>query len=95
MVERVQVDGISNGKKTRFVYELVDDYDERQVSAVGRTTAFPCSILSQMIEWGEIRERGVIHATRIGYNAEAARRFLDDMSRRGPHIAEAVTEPLG
>lgn len=95
VVERVQVGGIKNGKKTRFVYELVDFYDKkRQVSAMGRTTSYPCSILSQMIGRGEIQERGVIHASKIGYNTETAKRFLDEMSERGLHITEAVTEPL-
>jgi len=95
VVERVQVGGTKGGKKVRLVYELVDFYDnERQVSAMGRTTAYPCSILSQMIGRGEVEERGVIHASKIGCNAEEARRFLDEMSRRGLRITEAVIEPL-
>ncbi len=94
MVERGQVDGINNGKKTRLVYELVDFDKEGHVSAMGRTTAYPCSILSQVIGRGGIEEKGVIHASRIGWRTETAKRFLDEMSKTGLHITEAVTQPL-
>jgi lysine 6-dehydrogenase len=43
------------------VYEFVDYYDdERQITAMMRTTAFPTSIIAQMLARGTIGARGVM-----------------------------------
>jgi lysine 6-dehydrogenase len=95
VVERVHVGGQKDGKETRLVYELVDFYDnQRQVTAMGRTTAYPTSVVSQMIGRGEITEKGVIHASRFGWNTELAKRFFTEMAKRNVHITETAIEPL-
>ncbi|MDT4895538.1 MAG: hypothetical protein QOH25_615 [Acidobacteriota bacterium] len=58
---RVEFHGISKGTRQRLRYDIIDRYDERTgLSAMMRTTAFPASIIAQMMARGEIKEKGAI-----------------------------------
>lgn len=95
VVERVHVGGLKDGKKTQFVYGLLDFYDkERKVTAMGRTTAYTCSIVSQMIGRKEIAEKGVVHASKIGLKTELAKRFFAELAKREIRITETMMQPL-
>ncbi|MGI9105720.1 MAG: saccharopine dehydrogenase family protein [Pyrinomonadaceae bacterium] len=49
------------GKDVRLRYDIIDRFDERTgLSAMMRTTAFPASIIAQMMARGETTERGAI-----------------------------------
>jgi len=92
VVQRVHVIGEKNGKKTTYAYEFMDFYDEENdITAMARTTAYPCSIIAQMIARGKIKEKGVIDAGKIGWNSKLAETFFSELARRGIHINEAVT----
>jgi lysine 6-dehydrogenase len=95
VVQRVRVIGEKDGEEMQYVYELIDFYDkERDVTAMGRTTAYPCSILSQMIGHGDIRERGVIHASKIGWDAKLSSRFFLELTKRNIRISETSVQSL-
>ncbi|KPV62359.1 MAG: Saccharopine dehydrogenase [Candidatus Bathyarchaeota archaeon BA1] len=95
VVQRVHVAGEKSGEKTQCAYELIDFYDkENDVTAMGRTTAYPCSIVSQMIARGDVKEKGVVHAGKIGWNAELANKFFTELAKRNIRIAETMTQPL-
>jgi lysine 6-dehydrogenase len=84
--------GKKNGEKTIYAYEFIDFYDkENDITAMARTTAYPCSIVTQMIARGDIKEKGVIHAGKIGWNPKLAENFFSELAKRGIHINEAVT----
>jgi len=52
--------GLKNGKKVYLDYTLIDYYDKKNnITAMMRTTGYPISIISQMIEQGIIKKRGV------------------------------------
>ena len=92
VVQRVHVVGQKNGERTLRAYELMDFYDEgNDTTAMARTTAYPCSIVAQMIARGDIKEKGVVHAGEIGWNIQLAEAFLSELSKRGIHIKETVT----
>ena len=64
-------------------FTLVDHYDPKtDMSAMMRTTAFPASIVVQMIASGAITKRGGVLQERD----IPADLFLDEMSKRGIHI---------
>lgn len=95
VVERVQVEGLEDGKRTTREYQLVDFYDKkRDVTAMGRTTAYTCSIVSQMIGRGEVKQTGIVHPSKIGCDRELANRFFTELAKRDIHITERVTQPL-
>ncbi len=57
---RVIVQGVRNGKESTVTFTMIDRYDENSsLTAMMRTTAFPTSIIAQMIAGGEITAKGV------------------------------------
>lgn len=77
---RVSVAGLKEGERTEIVWELVDYMDEATgLSATMRTTAFPISIIAQMLADGTIRSRGSL-AQETSIPAEP---FLNAMKARG------------
>jgi lysine 6-dehydrogenase len=77
---RVTVKGTKEGAPTEVSWELIDYMDEKTgLSAMMRTTAFPISIISQMVAGGAIRARGTLaQETSIPSGP-----FLDEMKKRG------------
>ncbi len=70
--------------RRRLAFTLVDYYDPRtKLTAMMRTTAWPASIVLQMLATGEIERRGGIRQE-LDVPAEA---FLQQMERRGIRIA--------
>ena len=68
-------------------FTLVDHYDPKtDMSAMMRTTAFPASIVVQMLASGAIAKRGGVLQERD----VPADLFLDEMSKRGFHIQYSV-----
>jgi lysine 6-dehydrogenase len=68
-------------------FTLVDHYDPKtDMSAMMRTTAFPASIVVQMLASGAIEKRGAVLQERD----VPAEKFLAEMARRGIHISYAV-----
>jgi len=93
--QRVEVSGIKEGIKTAFIYEFIDFYDpENDISAMARTTAFPCSIVAQMIANGDFEDAGVIHPVKIGWNEQLAEIFFKNLSKREINIEEREVKPI-
>src|SRR5205807_9818322 len=64
-------------------FTLVDHYDPKtDMSAMMRTTAFPASIVLQMLASGAISKRGTVLQERD----VPADMFLEEMSKRGIHV---------
>ncbi len=93
--QRVEVSGIREGNKTTFIYEFTDFYDpENDISAMARTTAFPCSIVVQMIANGDFKDAGVIHPVKIGYDERLSEIFFKKLSKRKIKIEESEIKPI-
>jgi lysine 6-dehydrogenase len=79
------VRGLLGGKiKGRVAsFTLVDHYDPKtDMSAMMRTTAFPASIVLQMLASGAITKRGAVLQERD----VPADMFLEEMAKRGIHV---------
>ncbi len=93
--QRVEVSGILEGIKTAFIYEFTDFYDpENDISAMARTTAFPCSIVVQMIANGDFKDVGVIHPAKIGFDERLSEVFFKNLSKRKIDIEEREVKPI-
>jgi len=93
--QRVEVSGIREGIKTTFIYEFTDFYDpESDISAMARTTAFPCSIVVQMIANGDFKDAGVIHPVKIGYDEQLSEIFFKNLAKRKINIEEREVKPI-
>lgn len=95
IVEKLDIEGIKDDEYLRYSYLLIDFYDEKKgLTAMQRTTAFPNSIVCQMIGRGDIKERGVIDPGLIGWNRKTADIFFTELKKRNIVITESVTKPL-
>ena len=87
MIARLAPSGGAAGRRRTLRYDIIDGYDERTgLSAMMRTTAFPASIIAQMMARGDIEERGAIPQERCVPPAE----FVTALAARGIHINEQI-----
>ncbi len=81
---RVDVKGSSHGKRIHFRYQLLDHYNRRsRVSAMARTTAYPCTSVALLVGRGEIKETGIVTPERIAQNERLFQFVLDRLAERG------------
>ena len=93
--QRVEVTGNKDGKPTALIYEFIDLHDfTNDISAMARTTAYPCSVVAQMIAAGDFNRAGVIHPAWIGYDEKLSDRFFKELAARDINITECVKQPL-
>jgi lysine 6-dehydrogenase len=88
---KVEVSGIKNDKRACYVYRLLDYFDiERGVTAMARTTAYPASIIAQLMRKKAIKGKGVVPPEKIGMDEALFRLFLSELEKRGVRISEQV-----
>lgn len=89
VVLRVSVSGERNGKRTRLVFEMLDLFDEADgVTAMSRTTVYPCSIVAEMMMRGDVREKGVLPPEK----AIPIEPFMAELAKRNIHIEEKTEQ---
>lgn len=82
----VRVDVVGDGGK-RFRMDIVDRQDEaNNISAMMRTTAFPASIIAQMMAKGDVSTRGATPQEK----AIDPQKFLAELRRRGIAVEESA-----
>jgi saccharopine dehydrogenase-like NADP-dependent oxidoreductase len=84
---RVTVTGMKARKPVQVVWQCIDYNDEAQgLSAMMRMTAFPASVIAQMIARGDIAEHGVLRQELT----VPVKLFLTELASRG--ITMTMTE---
>jgi saccharopine dehydrogenase-like NADP-dependent oxidoreductase len=74
---------------TRLRYDIIDRFDRRTgLSAMQRTTAFPASVIAQMMARGETSEKGA-HPQELCIPAP---RFVQELAAREIQISESFLE---
>ncbi len=88
---RVDVKGLSRGKRVHLRYQLLDRYDRRSgVSAMARTTAYPCTSVALLMGRGKIKETGIVTPERITQDERLFRFVLDRLDERGVKMKMAT-----
>jgi saccharopine dehydrogenase-like NADP-dependent oxidoreductase len=86
---KVEACGAKKGKQTCYIYHLLEYYDEKRgITAMARTTAYPASIIAQLMLKGTIKEKGVVPPEKIGMNDEHFKLFSEMLKRHGIRINE-------
>jgi lysine 6-dehydrogenase len=86
---KVEVAGIKNNAKEHYSFSMLDQYDEdRHVTSMARTTAYPASIAARLLLKGEISEEGVVPPEKLGMNKDILRIFLEELGNHGIRITE-------
>lgn len=89
VVARATITGFRKGVPTTVTYQLIDRYDERtRISAMMRTTAFPVSIIAQMLAHGIITDRGV----RLPELCVPGKQMIGELEKRAILITSSSTE---
>ncbi len=87
-VMRVQAKGMKGGRPKRVGYEMIDFYDrKKEVTSMGRTTGYTCSIVTQMVGRGEIVGKGVV-PPETALDSGQVKKLLVELESRGVIIQE-------
>ncbi|MBC7998164.1 MAG: saccharopine dehydrogenase, partial [Leptolyngbya sp.] len=88
---RVTVTGVKDKEPVQIVWECIEFADQAEkLSAMMRMTAFPASIIAQMIARGDIADRGVLRQE----SAVPVKLFLAEMASRGLHLTMTERSPV-
>lgn len=91
VVLRSETCGVKNRKKTTYLYDLLDFHDKKRgLTAMARTTAYPASIVAQLILKKALKEKGVIPPENIGMDEKLFRLFSEGLKSRGISINEKI-----
>ncbi len=83
---RVEVEG-KLGKKTLISYRILDYYDPRsKVSAMARTTAYPCTSIALLVGQRKLRSVGVVPPERIAKDLQHFGFVLSRLRSRGVRV---------
>jgi saccharopine dehydrogenase-like NADP-dependent oxidoreductase len=87
---RVEVEGILQGRRAQMSYRVLDWFDrKRQVSAMARTTAYPCTSVALLVARGMVMQKGVVPPEKI---ARDPKLFRSIVSRLRKHRVRLVTQ---
>lgn len=71
----------------KYLYRLLDYCDAKQgVTAMARTTAYPASIVAQLLVKRRVEEKGVVPPENLGMRGEILEAFLNELEKRGVKI---------
>lgn len=89
---KVEVSGVKNGRRTNCIYHLLDICDKKYgITAMARTTAYPASIVAQLILKKAVKEKGAVPPERLGMHDDLFKMFVEELERRGVRISEEKT----
>lgn len=87
VIIRLEFRGVMNGAEQLLRFEIIDSFDkETDLSAMMRTTAFPASIIAQMMARGDTLRKGAIPQEIAVHSGE----FIVELSRRNIVINEQI-----
>jgi lysine 6-dehydrogenase len=89
---RIIVTGRKSGKPQVHVFEMIDRFDsEKKYTSMAKTTAFPASIVGQMIVSGKISRNGIVFPEQILAD-ELFLAFKEGLAERGVFLSHKVSE---
>ena len=90
-VMRVLVEGVKDGRTTRYLYDLLDRYDEVSgVHSMARTTGYTATAMLRLLGRGLVPGPGVVPPERIGREAASFEFVLAELAERGVVCMETV-----
>ena len=82
-VMRVEIEGMENAEKKRYVYSLFDQYDEEtQTSSMARTTGYTCSAVVNLILNNEFTPKGISPPEFVGADERCFKNVMEYLKAR-------------
>ena len=92
-VLRIIIEGIKEGKKVRYSYDMIDRYDkEKGIISMARTTGYTCTAVARQIIQGNFTRKGICPPEYIGQNEEVYDAIIEDMFKRNVILKEKFEE---
>jgi lysine 6-dehydrogenase len=90
-VMMVIVEGIKDGKKMRFTWELSDQYDQATgIHSMARTTGYTATAAVRLITSGLYTKKGISPPEYIGFEPACVDFMLKDLAKRGVVYREKI-----
>ncbi|MBN2543427.1 saccharopine dehydrogenase NADP-binding domain-containing protein [bacterium] len=90
-VMKVVIEGKIKGKRTRYVFNLLDRYDNKtHTTSMARTTGYTCSVVARLIRDGEYTRAGVSPPEYIGQEYNCYHHLMKGLKERGIVFEEEV-----
>lgn len=90
-VLRVVAEGPRGGRRTRFRFDLYDEYDRKTgASSMARTTGFPCVIVAKMLARGQFASPGVHPPEALARKEGLFAQIVEELAARGVKIQQSV-----
>jgi lysine 6-dehydrogenase len=92
-VMQIVMDGQRKGKRLRYIYNLLDNYDEEtQTTSMARTTGYTCSIVARQVMSGRFTQKGICPPEFIGRDEGCYGNLLEEYGKRNIQLKEKIVE---
>jgi lysine 6-dehydrogenase len=83
-VMMVMVEGLKDGKKVRYTWDLADYYDRTtEIHSMARTTGYTATAAARMVLAGLYRKKGISAPEYVGFEPACVDFMLKDLAERG------------
>lgn len=90
---RVTITGRKASTRLQHTFEIVDFFDEkRNITTMGRTTAYPAFAVIKLLTENKIKERGVIPPKILGMNPEIFQEIENLLKERNIQITKRLRQ---
>lgn len=87
----VMVEGIKDGKKLRYTWDLADYYDRTtHVHSMARTTGYTATAAARMVLAGLYKKTGISPPEYVGFEPACVQFILNDLAARGVIYKEKI-----
>ncbi|MDW8031687.1 MAG: saccharopine dehydrogenase C-terminal domain-containing protein [Candidatus Bipolaricaulota bacterium] len=82
-IMRVTIQGIENGHRKEYIYELLDRFDPKtKISSMARTTGYTCTAVATLVLEGIFTQKGIIPPEYIGADERCFRTVMEYQNQR-------------
>jgi len=82
-IMRIEIDGMMDGRKKSFVFDLYDIYDkETETISMARTTGYTCTAAAEMVLEGKFMRKGMCPPEYLGIDEECYDFMIDYLKER-------------
>ncbi|MFO7615013.1 MAG: saccharopine dehydrogenase C-terminal domain-containing protein [Bacteroidales bacterium] len=90
-VMKIMVEGMKDGKRKRFTWELADQYDRATgIHSMARTTGYAATAAVRLVTHGLYAKKGISPPEYIGFQPECVEFMLKDLAERGVIYHEKI-----
>ena len=92
-VMQVTVEGVKDGKKLRYTYDLIDRYNKAtETLSMARTTGYTATMAVRLLANGMYSQRGLIVPELLGKKPDCVKYILNGLRDRGVVYKEKIEE---